>query len=71
MTEIAGKPGQYEDCSIEYAKPIEYLKECEFDGYIISEFEGQRFCQDVGEEGLIDEVEQVCRHHEMLTRLIG
>ena len=48
-----------------------YLKECEFDGYINSEFEGQRFCQDVGEEGLIDEVEQVCRHHEMLTRLIG
>lgn len=71
MTEIPGCPGQYEDCSIEYAEPIRYLKECGFDGYIDSEFEGQRYCQDAGEENLIDEVEQVRRHHEMLARLIG
>lgn len=71
MTEIEGHPGQYEDKSIEYAKPIQYLKECGFDGYIDSEFEGQRYCQDAGEDGMIDEVEQVRRHHEMLTRLIG
>ena len=71
MTEIEGKPGQFEDKAIEYAKPIQYLKECGYDGYINSEFEGQRFCQDMGEEGLIDEVEQVRRHHEMLARLIG
>lgn len=71
MTEIEGKPGQYEDKSIEYAKPIQYLKECGYDGYIDSEFEGQRYCQDNGEENLIDEVEQVRRHHEMLSRLIG
>lgn len=71
MTEIEGKPGQYEDKAIEYAKPIQYLKECGFDGYIDSEFEGQRYCQDAGEENLIDEVEQVRRHHEMLSRLIG
>ncbi len=71
MTEIPGKPGQYEDKAIEYAKPIQYLKECGFDGYIDSEFEGQRFCQDAGEENLIDEVEQVRRHHEMLARLIA
>ncbi|SCP98548.1 apurinic/apyrimidinic endonuclease family protein [Anaerobium acetethylicum] len=71
MTEIEGKPGQYEDKAIEYAKPIQYLKECGFDGYINSEFEGQRYRQDGSEEDMIDEVEQVRRHHEMLSRLIG
>ena len=71
MTEIEGHPGQYEDKSIYYEEPIRYLKEGGFDGYIDSEFEGQRFCQDAGEENLINEVEQVRRHHEMLARLIG
>ena len=71
MTEIEGKPGCYEDKAIDYETPIKYLKECGFDGYIDSEFEGQRFCQDSGEENLIDGVEQVRRHHEMLARLIG
>lgn len=70
MTEIPGQPGQYEDKAIEYAKPIQYLKECGFNGYINSEFEGQRYCQDGGEDKLIHEVEQVRRHHEMLARLI-
>ena len=45
------------------------LRENGFDGYINSEFEGQRDQQDMGEEGLVDEVEQVRRHHEMLKRL--
>ncbi len=71
MTEIEGRPGQYEDKAIDYETPIRYLKECGFDGYIDSEFEGQRYCQDGGVDQMIDEVEQVRRHHEMLTRLIG
>jgi len=71
MTEIEGNRGQYEDKAIDYATPIKYLKECGFNGYINSEFEGQRYCQDAGEDMLIDEVEQVRRHHEMLIRLIG
>ena len=71
MTEIPGKPGQYEDKAIEYAKPIEFLKQCGFQGYINSEFEGQRFCQDTTEKQMINEIEQVRRHHEMLSRLIG
>jgi len=71
MTEVEGCPGQYEEKSINYADPIRYLKEGGFDGYINSEFEGQRYCQDMGIAGLIDEVEQVRRHHEMLARLIG
>ncbi|MBQ4177599.1 MAG: TIM barrel protein [Lachnospiraceae bacterium] len=71
MTEIPGKPGCYEDKCIDYETPIKYLREQGFDGYINSEFEGQRDQQDMGIEGLVDEVEQVRRHHEMLKRLSG
>lgn len=71
MTEIPGNPGCYEDQCIDYETPIRYLKQHGFDGYINSEFEGQRDQQDMGEENLVDEVEQVRRHHEMLRRLIG
>ena len=60
-----------EDKCIDYATPIRYLIEGGFDGYINSEFEGQRDQQDMGIEGLVDEVEQVRRHHEMLKRLSG
>ncbi|MFV0465430.1 MAG: TIM barrel protein [Lachnospiraceae bacterium] len=70
MTEIPGKPDCYEDLSIDYATPIRILKENGYDGYINSEFEGQRDQQDRGEEYLVDEIEQVRRHHEMMTRLI-
>ncbi len=71
MTEIPGQPGCYEDKSINYKDPIRYLKEAGFDGYIDSEYEGQRAQQDLGEENLPDEVEEVRRHHEMLKRLIA
>jgi hypothetical protein len=71
MTEIPGRPGCYEDKCIDYETPMKYLREHGFDGYINSEFEGQRDQQDMGEEGLVDEVEQVRRHHEMLKRLSG
>lgn len=71
MTEIEGEPGHYEDRAIDYVNPIRYLKEAGYDGYINSEYEGQRHQQDMGLAGLPDEVEQVRRHHEMLRRLIG
>jgi sugar phosphate isomerase/epimerase len=71
MTEIEGKPGQYEDKSINYADTIAALKKGGFEGYINSEYEGQRYQQDRGMEYLADEVEEVRRHHEMLARLIG
>lgn len=70
MTEIPGKPGCYEDKSIDYETPIKYLKEYGYDGYINSEYEGQRYQQDRGIEFLANEIEQVRRHHEMLRRLI-
>lgn len=70
MTEIAGKSGHYEDKSINYADPIRVLKECGYEGYIDSEYEGQGFCQDGNLEDMADEVEQVRRHHSMLRDLI-
>ncbi len=70
MTEIPGKPGQYEEKSIMYPEVIAILNDCCYDGYIDSEYEGQRSQQDMGYEGLPNEVEEVRRHHEMLKRLI-
>lgn len=71
MTEIPGRPGEYEDRSIDYETPMRILRECGFDGYIDSEYEGQRDQQDMGFENLPDSVEEVRRHHEMLKRLSG
>ncbi len=71
MTEIPGEPGHYEDKSIMYAKAIRVLNDCGYEGYIDSEYEGQRSQQDMGYEFLPDEVEQVRRHHEMMARLIA
>ncbi len=70
MTEIPGKPGQYEEKSILYPEVISILNDCCYDGYIDSEYEGQRSQQDMGYEGLPNEVEEVRHHHEMLKRLI-
>ena len=50
---------------------LSFLKECGYEGYINSEYEGQRDQQDMGFENLPDSVEQVRRHHEMLKRLIA
>lgn len=69
MTEIPGEPGHYQDLCIDYTKPMKVLLENGFNGYIDSEYEGQRDQQDRGIEDLPDEVEQVRRHHEMLKRL--
>ena len=71
MTEIPGKPGCYEDKCINYAEPIRLLKQHGYEGYINSEYEGQRDQQDRTFADLPDEVEQVRRHHEMLARLIA
>jgi hypothetical protein len=70
MSEIPGRPGQYQDISFDYEGPIQALKECGYDGYIDSEYEGQRYSQDRGIEDLMSEVDQVRKHQEMLKRLI-
>jgi hypothetical protein len=71
MTEIPGRPGEYEDRAVDYVTPIEALRRGGFDGYINSENEGQRHFQDMDFEHYSDDVRQVRRHHEMLKRLIG
>ena len=59
------------DCteySIPYEEIIPVLIEGGYSGYISSEYEGQRWIQDVFED---ESVEQVRRHHVMLKRLLG
>jgi sugar phosphate isomerase/epimerase len=57
----------YTEWSIPYQDVMEVLKKGGYDGYIASEYEGNRHIQDVYE---VDSVEQVRRHQEMLRRLI-
>jgi sugar phosphate isomerase/epimerase len=54
--------------SIPYKEIIDVLKANGYDGYIASEYEGNRHIQDVYE---VDSVEQVRRHQEMLRRMIN
>ena len=70
MSEIPGKPGQYQDLSIDYEGPIAALKMAGYKGYINSEYEGQRRFQDLPFDQLADEVDQVRKHQEMLKRLL-
>ena len=58
----------YTEYSIPYAQIIDVLKRCEYDGYVSSEYEGNRHIQDIME---VDSVEQVRRHQEMLKRLLA
>ncbi len=60
----------YEELTINYKDPIRILKEVGWDGYIASEFEGQRayHVQDCPYEE--DEIEQVRRHHVMMQKYI-
>lgn len=70
MSAVPGAPGEYQELTIDYPLAIGALVAGGFDGYIDSEYEGQRYFQDRGVEELEDEVEQVRRHQEMLKRLI-
>ncbi len=69
MIEVA--PGIYDDPSTMNAEVINVLKKNNWDGYICTEYEGQRSRQDMDREHLANEVDQVRRHHQMLKRLIG
>ncbi|SLK09117.1 sugar phosphate isomerase/epimerase family protein [Novosphingobium mathurense] len=71
MSEIPGKPGCFQDLAIDYEGAIDALKAGGFKGYVNTEYEGQRYSQDRTRAEMMDEVEQVRRHHEMLRRLIG
>ncbi|MFJ6535164.1 sugar phosphate isomerase/epimerase family protein [Paenarthrobacter sp. NPDC091711] len=54
--------------SIPYHKIIPVLIEGGYDGYLSSEYEGNRHIQDIVE---VDSVEQVRRQHRMFQRLLG
>ena len=71
MSEKEDKPGEYFERSIDYPGVIAALKAGNYSGYINSEYEGQRYFQDMEVEYWQSEAEQVRRHHEMLARLIG
>ncbi|MDQ4490823.1 TIM barrel protein [Sinomonas sp. ASV486] len=71
MSPVPDRPGEFLEISIDYATAIRALKEGGFDGYINSEYEGQRYFQDRGREDMMDEVDQVRRHQEMLRRLLS
>ena len=58
----------YSAFSIPYEEIVPILIEGGFEGYINSEYEGNRWIQDAFE---VDSVEQVRRHHVMLKRLLG
>jgi sugar phosphate isomerase/epimerase len=58
----------YHETGIDYQTPFRILKEIGYDGWISSEYEGQRLY--TGAEDA-DEIEQVRRHHVMMKRLIG
>ena len=70
MSEVEGQPGVYEDKALDYENPIRVLKECGYEGYINTEYEGQRRFQDRTEKELIDELDQVRKHQGMMKRLI-
>ena len=59
---------QCKETGIDYETPIAVLKDIGYDGYICSEFEGQRLY--TGDEE-VNEIEQVRRHHVMLKGILG
>ena len=58
----------YQEYSIPYDQIVKVLIEGGYDGYLASEWEGQRITQDAFET---DSCEQVRRQHVMLKRLLG
>ena len=71
MSEVPGVKSEYNEISIDYPGVIKALKAGGYKGYINSEYEGQRYFQDQGIEGIKDEVDQVRRHQSMLVKLLG
>ena len=59
---------EYTEYSIPYEDIVPVLIEGGFQGYLSSEYEGNRHIQDAFE---VDSVEQVRRQQEMFKRLLG
>lgn len=61
----------YVEESIDYENPLQVLKDNGFEGYIASEYEGQRHYFDQGCDIYMDPVEQCRRHHVMMKNFLG
>lgn len=61
-------PDENAEYSIPYEELVPFLAEHGYQGYLSSEYEGNRFVNDAFS---VDSVEQVRRHHVMLARLLG
>ncbi|MBO6054353.1 MAG: hypothetical protein J6P31_02420 [Oscillospiraceae bacterium] len=61
----------YQEVSIDYAKVFAVLKDMDWDGYVCSEFEGQRAYMGQACPYEEDEIEQVRRHHVMMNRILA
>lgn len=59
---------ELQETSIPYDDVIKMLKDAGYDGYICSEYEGNRHIQDYME---VDSIEQVRRHQALLENVIG
>ncbi len=61
----------YKEATIDYKKVFDVIRSTGWDGYVSSEFEGQRTYH--GQECPYeeDEIEQVRRHHKMMKDLLG
>jgi sugar phosphate isomerase/epimerase len=57
-----------QEYSIPYEQVVPILVDAGYDGWISSEYEGQRHVQDALP---VDEIEQVRRHQELLKRILG
>ncbi|MDE6996352.1 MAG: sugar phosphate isomerase/epimerase [Oscillospiraceae bacterium] len=60
-----------EEPAIEYAAPLKVLREEGWNGFIDSEYEGQRDYFDIGCDITMDCVEQVKRHQDMMRRILA
>lgn len=67
MHEVPGS-GYWHEYSIPYHEIVPVLKDIGYDGYLSSEYEGNRHIEDAAE---VDSVTQVAKHQGMLKALLG
>ena len=60
-----------EEPSIDYVNPLRVLAEEGWNGFIDSEYEGQRAYFDVGCDITMDCIDQVTRHQQMIRRILA
>ncbi|MBB3114156.1 sugar phosphate isomerase/epimerase [Paenibacillus phyllosphaerae] len=74
VTHVHGKfyevTNELREPSVDYDGVMDVLTKSGYNGYIMSEYEGQRLTQDI-EDPNFDEIEQVTRHQAMLRRYLG